>query len=56
MTLSFLPEIPKIDPAKGPHLIEAVVPSVYSGLKLRMLPRLLSALVERGVWIKVVSE
>ena len=29
---------------KGPHLIEAVVPSAYSGLKLRMLPRLLAAL------------
>lgn len=30
--------------AKGPHLIEAVVPSAFSGLKLRMLPRLLAAL------------
>ena len=30
--------------ARGPHLIEAVVPSAFSGLKLRMLPRLLAAL------------
>lgn len=28
----------------GPHLIEAVVPSAFSGMKLRLLPRLLSAL------------
>ncbi len=28
----------------GPHLIDAVVPSVFSGLKLRLLPRLLAAL------------
>jgi acetolactate synthase-1/2/3 large subunit len=28
----------------GPHLIEAVVPSAFSGMKLRLLPRLLAAL------------
>jgi acetolactate synthase-1/2/3 large subunit len=28
----------------GPHLIEAVVPSVYSGLKLRAMPHALRAL------------
>jgi acetolactate synthase-1/2/3 large subunit len=28
----------------GPHLIEAVVPSVYSGLKLRAMPHALNAL------------
>jgi acetolactate synthase-1/2/3 large subunit len=28
----------------GPHLIEAVVPSAFTGLKLKLLPRLLSAL------------
>ncbi len=28
----------------GPHLIEAVVPRAYAGLKLRLLPRLLAAL------------
>ncbi len=28
----------------GPHLIEAVVPRAYAGLKLRLLPRLLDAL------------
>jgi acetolactate synthase-1/2/3 large subunit len=28
----------------GPHLIEAVIPSVYSGLRLRALPRALRAL------------
>jgi hypothetical protein len=28
----------------GPHLIEAMVPSAFSGLKLRVLPRLLAAL------------
>ncbi len=29
---------------RGPHLIEAPVPSVFSGLKLRLLPRLLASL------------
>lgn len=29
---------------RGPHLIEAAVPSVFSGLKLRLLPRLLASL------------
>ena len=28
----------------GPHLIEAVVPSAFTGLRLKLLPRLLSAL------------
>ena len=28
----------------GPHLIEAVVPSVYSGLRLRAMPHALKAL------------
>ena len=28
----------------GPHLIEAVVPSAFSGLKLRLLPSLLGSL------------
>jgi len=28
----------------GPHLIEAVVPSAFTGLKLKLLPRLLAAL------------
>jgi acetolactate synthase-1/2/3 large subunit len=28
----------------GPHLIEAVVPSVFTGLKLKVLPRLLASL------------
>ncbi|MFT3665488.1 acetolactate synthase large subunit [Piscinibacter sp.] len=29
---------------RGPHLIEAVVPSAFSGLRLRLLPRLLASL------------
>jgi acetolactate synthase-1/2/3 large subunit len=43
----------------GPHLIEAVVPSVFSGLKLRVLPWLLRSLgslpapVARGIKRKV---
>ena len=28
----------------GPHLIEAIVPSGFSGLKLRMLPHVLASL------------
>jgi acetolactate synthase-1/2/3 large subunit len=28
----------------GPHLIEAVVPNAFSGLKLRLLPHVLSSL------------
>jgi acetolactate synthase-1/2/3 large subunit len=28
----------------GPHLIEAIVPSVYSGLRLKAMPHALNAL------------
>jgi acetolactate synthase-1/2/3 large subunit len=28
----------------GPHLIEAIVPSVYSGMRLRAMPHALNAL------------
>ena len=44
----------------GPHLIEAVVPSAFSGLKLRLLPRLLASMehlprpVARAIKRKVV--
>jgi acetolactate synthase-1/2/3 large subunit len=30
----------------GPHLIEAVVPSVYSGLRLRAMPHALNVLTK----------
>jgi acetolactate synthase-1/2/3 large subunit len=40
----FVAALEKALATPGPHLIEAVVPSAFTGLKLKLLPRLLSAL------------
>ena len=40
----FVAALEKALSTPGPHLIEAVVPSNFTGLKLKMLPRLLAAL------------
>jgi acetolactate synthase-1/2/3 large subunit len=40
----FVEALEKALATPGPHLIEAVVPSAFTGLKLKLLPRLLSAL------------
>ena len=40
----FVAALEKALATPGPHLIEAMVPSAFTGLKLKLLPRLLSAL------------
>ena len=40
----FVEALEKALATPGPHLIEAMVPSAFTGLKLKLLPRLLSAL------------
>lgn len=40
----FVAALEKALTTPGPHLIEAVVPSAFTGLKLKLLPRLLAAL------------
>ncbi|HYR24495.1 MAG TPA: thiamine pyrophosphate-dependent enzyme, partial [Aquabacterium sp.] len=41
---AFLTALERALHTPGPHLIEAVVPNAYTGLKLRVLPHVLNAL------------
>jgi acetolactate synthase-1/2/3 large subunit len=43
-TAEFVAALEKALATPGPHLIEAVVPSTLSGLKLRLMPRILASL------------
>ena len=43
-TADFVTALERALATPGPHLIEAVVPSTISGLKLKLLPRVLGSL------------